>query len=58
MPSQWAVDMLQQIRLVCGGGAARNCKKCLKELEKIVLELDEERSNLNLDPKDNTSNML
>ena len=46
MPSQRAVELIQKIRLTCGSGVAGRHKECLRELERIVMELDEERTNL------------
>jgi len=47
LTSQWAVDLANRIRLNCRHGAAGgDCLQCLSELEKIVMELDEERTNL------------
>lgn len=38
--------MIQKIRMTCGSGSAGDCNYCMKELEKLVRELDEMRTNL------------
>ncbi len=46
MVDEWAVEKIQRLRMICGDGAAGNCKECLKDLETEVLKLSEERQRI------------